>query len=68
MMYIEGHWETVNTIEDIVRVVREYYNGKLATKLEELKPDGRIIEEAKENLKELEWLREVVDDIRGLVN
>ena len=68
MMYIEGHWETVNTIEDIVRVVREYYNDELATKLEELKPDGRIIEEAKENLKELEWLREVVDDIRGLVN
>lgn len=68
MMYIEGHWETVNTLEDVVRVIREYYNDELATELEELKPDGRIIEEAKENLKELEWLRGVIDEIKGLVN
>ena len=34
MMYINGHWETVDTLEDIARVVREYYNPELADKME----------------------------------
>ena len=34
MMYIEGHWETVDTLEDIVRIIREYYNQELADKIE----------------------------------
>ena len=34
MMYIEGHWESVDTLEDIVRVIREYYNSELADKME----------------------------------
>lgn len=36
MMYIEGHWETVDTLEDITRVVREYYNPELADKMDYL--------------------------------
>ena len=36
MIYIEGHWETVNTLQDIVRVIREYYNEELADEMDEL--------------------------------
>ena len=38
MMYIEGHWETVDTLQDISRIVREYYNYELerAQELEEI--------------------------------
>lgn len=34
MMYIEGHWESVDTLDDIIKVVREYYNPELADELE----------------------------------
>ena len=43
MMYIEGHWETVDTLQDIVRVIREYYNRELADAMEELVPDSENI-------------------------
>ena len=36
MMYIKGYWETVNTLCDISRIVREYYNYELADKMDEL--------------------------------
>lgn len=36
MMYIEGHWETVDSLEDVARVVREYYNRELADEIDKL--------------------------------
>lgn len=36
MMNIEGHWETVTSLEDIARIIREYYNRELADELDEL--------------------------------
>ena len=36
MMYIEGHWETVTSLEDVARVIREYYNRELADELDNL--------------------------------
>lgn len=36
MMYIEGHWETVTSLEDVARIIREYYNRELADELDEL--------------------------------
>jgi hypothetical protein len=36
MIYIEGHWEEVNTLEDVARVIREYYNEELADRMNEL--------------------------------
>lgn len=62
MMYIEGHWETVDTLQDVVRVVREYYNHELADKIEELIPEDNT-----ENLAELDELRSIVEEIRELV-
>lgn len=39
MMYIEKHWETVDALRDVSRVIREYYNYELANKLDELIED-----------------------------
>lgn len=62
MMYIEGHWETVNNLEDVARVVREYYNRELADVIEELIPEDNT-----EDLAELDELRGIIDEIRDLV-
>ena len=48
MMRIEGHWETIDSFEDVSRVIREYYNRELADELDEL------IEINKEEVKTLE--------------
>ena len=53
MMYIEKHWETINNLRDISRVIREYYNRELADELD------IFIEEQEDKLKEyseeLDW-------------
>lgn len=36
MMCIEGHWETVTSLEDVARIIREYYNRELADELDKL--------------------------------
>lgn len=36
MIYIEKHWETIDNLRDISRIVREYYNCELADELDEL--------------------------------
>lgn len=64
MIRIEGHWETINTLEDVARVVREYYNSELADALEELIPEDGI---QTRDLEELEELRGIIDEIRELV-
>lgn len=63
MMYIEGHWETINDLNEAARIVREYYNDELADKIEEL------IEKVKypKDNEELESLRYIIEEIRGLV-
>lgn len=34
MMYIEKHWETVDSLQDISKIIREYYNRELADELD----------------------------------
>ena len=48
MMYIEKHWETVNNLRDVSRVIREYYNRELADELD------KFIEEQESDIAELE--------------
>lgn len=36
MMCIEGYWETVTSLEDVARIIREYYNRELADELDKL--------------------------------
>lgn len=45
---IEGHWETINSLHDISRIVREYYNSDLANELDDL------IETQEDEIKRLE--------------
>lgn len=64
MIRIEGHWETVTSLEDVARIIRDYYNRELADKMEELLPDFKFLAA---DLEELEDLREMVHEIRGIV-
>lgn len=53
MMYIEKHWETVDNLRDVSRIVREYYNRELADRLDvliEIEED-----EIKELKSDLKW-------------
>ena len=34
MVYIEKHWETIDNLRDISRIIREYYNSELADELD----------------------------------
>jgi hypothetical protein len=56
MLYIEGHWETVESLEDVANVIREYYNRELADAL-----DIFIVEQE-------EYINELKDDIVNLEN
>lgn len=62
MMYIEKHWETIEDLRDISRVIREYYNRELADELDELIDEQEAyIDDLKneiinlDNLLEFEW-------------
>lgn len=56
MMYIEKHWETIDNLRDVSRVVREYYNRELADEMD------IFIEEQEE------YINELKDDIVNLEN
>jgi hypothetical protein len=47
MIRIEGHWETLDTLHDVSRVIREYYNRELADEMD------RLIEEQEEYIVDL---------------
>lgn len=71
MVRIEGHWERIETLEDISRIIREYYSHELADELDELIPSTR---EAEELQMEVDMLRdkvesqdEILDEIVRLV-
>lgn len=64
MVNIEGHWETIDTLQDVSRIIREYYNEELANKLDELVEDYESQEKYEEQVRELE---DIIDQIRSLV-
>lgn len=39
MILINGNWEQVNNLQDVIRVVGEYYNDELAKTMEGLIPE-----------------------------
>ena len=61
MLLIEDHWELVDSLNDISRVIREYYNPELADKLDEL-----IGSNEAENSRVAE-LEEIIEAVRDLV-
>ena len=48
MLYIEGHWETVESLEDVASIIREYYNRELADEMD------KFIVEQEEFINDLE--------------
>ena len=71
MVCIEGHWEKIETLEDISRIIREYYSYELADELDELIPSTREAEElqmAVDMLRDkVESPDEILDEIVRLV-
>ena len=47
MMYIEGHWETIDSLRDISKIIGEYYNRELADEMD------RLIDEQEEYIVDL---------------
>ena len=45
MILINGRWEIVKSLQDVSKVIREYYNDELADKLDGLIPDYEYIDE-----------------------
>ena len=64
MMYIEGHWENVDSLDDVVKVIREYYNYEIADRMKELMESIIVASDERERLDELEM---VLQQIRDLV-
>lgn len=60
MVRIEGHWERIETLEDISRIIREYYSHELANELDKLIPEVEDENMWKERAEELE---EVLNEI-----
>lgn len=62
MLHIEGHWETVDSLRDVSRIIREYYNSELADKMDSL------IDEEEENYSQQVYeLENIIERIRDLV-
>lgn len=59
MMYIEGDWETVDTLKDIVRVIKKHYNSELAEELNE--QIEQLIDAFKDRI---EQMQEEIDSLR----
>ncbi len=53
MININGHWENVNTLQDVVRIIREYYNEELANKTDELLE--QLVNAFEDRIEEVSW-------------
>lgn len=60
MMYIEGHWETVDDLQDVIKIVREYYNPELADTADKLL--DYLIDGFKQKIDELTYYDDWNDD------
>lgn len=36
MLRINGHWESVSSLQDVSKIIREYYNRELADEMDKL--------------------------------
>lgn len=51
MIHIEDHWEMVDSLQDISRIIREYYNSELADEMDRLMNEYDWSE-----LESIEWI------------
>ena len=64
MIQIEGHWETIDSLYDVSKIVREYYNRELADELDMLIAENEVSTSEVERLEELE---DIIEEIKMLV-
>ena len=64
MLHIEGHWETVDSLRDVSRIIREYYNTELADEIDSL-IDECVEEESYSQ--QVYKLENIIERIRDLV-
>ena len=69
MILINGHYEAVDDLYDVSRIIRKYYNDDLAYELDKLIEEPRIEQDNRieELEKEVEDLSETIEAIRNLV-
>ena len=67
MILIEGHWEKVNALQDISRIIREYYNYELADEMDKLIDEFEENEDLRAEVERLRELEDIIDEIRMLV-
>ena len=69
MILINGRWEIVKSLQDVSKVIREYYNDELADKLDGLIPDYEYIDENEiDTLKyEISILEEEISELNDKV-
>lgn len=65
MICINGHFEAVDDIHDVSRIIREYYNADLACELEKLIEDQTLSDE---QITRLEFLEDEVTNLTDTIN
>ena len=64
MLHIEWHWETVDSLRDVSRIIRECYNSELADEMDSLIDEYVEEESYSQQVYELE---NIIERIRDLV-
>lgn len=64
MIHIEDHWEMVDSLQDISRIIREYYNSELVDEMDRLIDEYDEEESYSQQVYELE---NIIEQIRDLV-
>ena len=64
MILVNDNWEQIYDLQDVSKIIREYYNRDLADELDKLIPEH--MDEEYEGLKEELWDKEnIIDDLES---
>ena len=64
MILVNDNWEQIYDLQDVSKIIREYYNRDLADELDKLIP--KHTDEEYEGLEEELWEKEnIIDDLEG---
>lgn len=64
MILVNDNWEQIYDLQDVSKIIREYYNRDLADELDKLIPEHT--DEEYEGLKEELWDKEnIIDDLES---
>ena len=64
MILVNDNWEQIHDLQDVSKIIKEYYNRDLADELDKLIPEHT--DEEYEGLKEELWDKEnIIDDLES---